>query len=128
MSYDICDPRRRIIEYTGIGQVPGEFYRDYSYSNSEPILEFTFSQQRCLKSWIITQYGHTQQEVEGVPELDWLRTLLVRGCPLDAFAYVVENEDSEKPLKLILEFTLLELLLSRIRSPYSNSHFHSNAV
>jgi hypothetical protein len=66
-----------------------------------PIPEFTFSQQRCVNSWIIAQYGLTRQEVEGVPELDWLRTLLARGCPLDAFAYLVEYEDSEKPLKFV---------------------------
>jgi hypothetical protein len=28
-------------------------------------------------------YVLTRQEVEGVSELDWLRTLLARGCPLD---------------------------------------------
>jgi hypothetical protein len=66
-----------------------------------PILEFTFAQQRCVNAWITGQYGLTRQEVEGVPELDWLRTLLSRGCPLDAFAYLVEHEDSEKLLQLV---------------------------
>jgi hypothetical protein len=66
-----------------------------------PILEFTFAQQRCVNAWITAQYGLTRQEVEGVPELDWLRTLLSRGCPLDAFAYLVEHEDSENLLQLV---------------------------
>jgi hypothetical protein len=68
-------------------------------SNSH--LHSKITQQRCVISWIITQYGLTQQEVEGVPELDWLQTLLARDCSLDAFAYVVENEDSEKLLKFV---------------------------
>jgi hypothetical protein len=63
-----------------------------------PILEFTFAQQRCVNAWIIAQYGLTRQEVEGVPELDWWRTLLTRGFPLDVFAYLVlqfEANDDE---------------------------------
>jgi hypothetical protein len=42
-----------------------------------------------------------RQEVEGIPELDLLQMLLVRGCPFDAFAYLVEYEDSEKLLKFV---------------------------
>jgi hypothetical protein len=42
-----------------------------------------------------------RQEVEGVPELDWLRMLLADGCPLDAFAHLVEYEESEKLLKFV---------------------------
>jgi hypothetical protein len=53
-----------------------------------PILEFTFSQQRCVNSWILAQYGISRQEVECVPELDWLQMLLARDCPLDAFTYL----------------------------------------
>jgi hypothetical protein len=64
-----------------------------------PILEFTFAQQRCVNAWITARYGLTRQEVEGVPELDWLRTLLSRDCPLDAFAYLVEYENSEQLLQ-----------------------------
>jgi hypothetical protein len=66
-----------------------------------PIFEFTFAQQRCVNALISAQYGLTRQEVEGVPELDWLQTLLSRGCLLDAFAYLVEHEDSEKLLQLV---------------------------
>jgi hypothetical protein len=44
-----------------------------------------------VNAWIIAQYSLTRQKVEGVPELDWLRTLLARGCPLDAFTCLVEN-------------------------------------
>jgi hypothetical protein len=58
----------------------GEFYRDYIAAWLGPILEFTFAQQRCVNSWILAQYGITRQEVEGVPDLDWLRTLLSRGA------------------------------------------------
>jgi hypothetical protein len=54
-----------------------------------------------VNSWILAQYGITRQEVEGVTELDWLRMLLARGCPLDAFAYLVEYEYPEKLLKFI---------------------------
>jgi hypothetical protein len=81
--------------------MPGEFYRDYITACLDPILEFTFSQQRCVNSWILAQYGITWQEVEGVPELDWLQMLLARGCELDAFAYLVEYEDPDKLLKFV---------------------------
>jgi hypothetical protein len=109
MSFDIRDPRRRKIgnttrlrvRYAHFRTVPGEFYRDYIAASLGPILEFTFAQQRYVNAWIIAQYGLTRQEVEGVSELDWLRTPLSRGCPLDAFAYLVEQEDSEKLLKLV---------------------------
>jgi hypothetical protein len=90
MSYDIRDPRRRIIDDStrprvrlpyGTSPIPGEFYRDYIAAWLGPILEFTFAQQRCANACITAQYGLTRQKVEGVPELDWLRTLLARGCP-----------------------------------------------
>jgi hypothetical protein len=42
-----------------------------------------------------------RQEVEGVPELDWLRTLLSRGCPLEVFAYLVEHESPDTLLQLV---------------------------
>jgi hypothetical protein len=54
-----------------------------------------------FNSWILAQYGITRQEVEVVPELDWLQTLLARGYPLDAFAYLFEYEDPEKLLKFV---------------------------
>jgi hypothetical protein len=85
----------------GTWPIPGEFYRDYIAAWLGPILKFTFAQQRYVNAWIIAQYGLTRQEVEGVPELDWLRMLLARGCPLGAFAYLVEDEDSEKLLKFV---------------------------
>jgi hypothetical protein len=47
------------------------------------------------------EYGITRQEVEGVPELDWLRTLLSRGCPLDAFGYLGEYDYPEKLFKFV---------------------------
>jgi hypothetical protein len=50
---------------------------------------------------MLAQYGITRPEVDGVPELHWLKMLLARGCPLDAFAYLVEYEDSEKLLKFV---------------------------
>jgi hypothetical protein len=64
------------------------------------LLEFTLSHQRCVNAWIIAQYGLTRQEVEGVPALDWLRTLLSRGCPLDVFAYIAEHERIDELLHL----------------------------
>jgi hypothetical protein len=93
-QYDPTESALRALPY-GTWPVPGEFYRDYIAAWLGPILEFPFAQQRCVNAWITAQYGLTWQEVEGVPELDWLRTLLSRGCPLDAFAYQVEHEDSE---------------------------------
>jgi hypothetical protein len=94
-QYDPTESARSALPY-GIWPVPGEFY--YIAAWLGPILESTFAQQRCVNAWIIAQYGLTRQEVEGVPELDWLRTLLSRGCPLVAFAYLVEHEDSEQLL------------------------------
>jgi hypothetical protein len=91
MLFNVCDHRRRIIDeairlkkhYAHFRSVPDEFYRDYISAWLGPILEFKISQQRCVNSWILAQYGITRQEVEGVPELDWLHMLLARGCPLD---------------------------------------------
>jgi hypothetical protein len=68
--YDPTESALRALPH-GTWQIPGEFYREYI---ALPILEFTFSQQRCVNAWIIAQYGLTRQEVEGVSELDWLRT------------------------------------------------------
>jgi hypothetical protein len=82
---DPTESALRALPY-GTWPVPGKFYRDYIAACLGPILEFTFAQQRCVNSWILAQYGFTSQEVEGVPDLDWLRTLLSRGCPLDVFA------------------------------------------
>jgi hypothetical protein len=65
------------------------------------LLEFTLSHQRCVNAWIIAQYGLTRQEVEGVPKLDWLQTLLSRGFPLDVFAYIVEHKSIDKLLHLV---------------------------
>jgi hypothetical protein len=100
MQYDPTESALRALPY-GTWLVPGEFYHDYIAAWLGPILKFTFAQQRCVNAWITAQYGLTRHEVEGVPELDWLRTLLSRGCPLDAFAYLVEHEDSDKLLQLV---------------------------
>jgi hypothetical protein len=54
-----------------------------------------------MNSWILAQYDISRQEVEGIPELDWLQMLLACGCPLDAFAYLVKCEDPEKLLKFV---------------------------
>jgi hypothetical protein len=54
-----------------------------------------------VSSWILAQYGLTRQEVEGVPELDCLQMLFARGCPLDAFAYLVEYQDPENLLNFV---------------------------
>jgi hypothetical protein len=99
-QYDPTESALKALPY-GTWPVPGEFYRDYITAWLGPILEFTFAQQRCVNAWIIAQYGLKRQEFEGVPELDWLRTLLSRGCPLDAFAYLVEHEDFEKLLQFV---------------------------
>jgi hypothetical protein len=97
-----CNHRRRILdEATRLKVRYIRFYRDYIAAWLYPILEFTFSQQCCVNSWILAQYGITRQEVEGVPELDWLQMLLASGCQLDAFAYLVEYEDPEKLLKFV---------------------------
>jgi hypothetical protein len=88
------------VRYAHFRTVPGEFYRDYIAAWLGPILEFTFAQQHCVNAWITAKYGLTRQEVEGVPELDWLRTLLSRGCPLDVFAYLVEHESPDLLLQL----------------------------
>jgi hypothetical protein len=94
--FDPTESALRALPY-GTWPVSGEFYRDYIAAWLGPILEFTFAQQRCVNAWIIAQYGLTRQEVEGVPELDWLRTLLSPGCPLDVFAYLVEHEFRTTP-------------------------------
>jgi hypothetical protein len=98
--YDQTESALRALSY-GTWPVPSEFYRDYIAAWLGPILEFTFAQQRCVNAWIIAQYGLTRQEVEGVPELDWLRTLLSRGCPLDVFAHIVEHESIDGLLQLV---------------------------
>jgi hypothetical protein len=103
-SYNrVCDPTESALRALPFGTwpVPGEFYRDYIAAWLGPLLEFTLSHQRCVNAWIIAQYGLTRQEVEGVPELDWLQTLLSRGCPLDVFAYIVEHESIDKLLHLV---------------------------
>jgi hypothetical protein len=109
MLCDIRDHRRRLIDEAirlkvrcaHFRLVPGEFYRNYITAWLDHILEFTFSQQRGENSWKLAQYGIMRQEVVRAPELDWLQLLLARGCPLDAFAYPVEYEDSEKLLKFV---------------------------
>jgi hypothetical protein len=98
--YDPTESALRTLPY-GTWPVPGEFYRDYIAAWLGPVFEFTFAHQWCVNAWILAQYGLTRQEVEGVPELDWLRTLLSRGCPLDVFAYLVEHESTEEFLQLV---------------------------
>jgi hypothetical protein len=97
---DPTESALRALPY-GTWPIPGEFYRDYIAAWLGPLLEFTFAHQRCVNAWIIAQYGLTHQEVEGVPELDWLRTLMSRGCPLDVFAYLVEHENPDTLLQLV---------------------------
>jgi hypothetical protein len=98
--YDPTESAQRALPY-GTWPVPALFYRYYIAAWLGPIFEFTFAHQRCVNAWIIAQYGLTRQEVEGVPELDCLRTLLSRGCPLDVFAYLVEHESPDTLLQLV---------------------------
>jgi hypothetical protein len=76
--YDPTESALRALPF-GTWPIPCEFYLDYVAAWLGSILEFTFSKQRFVNSFIIAQYGLTQQEVKNVPELDWLRTLLARG-------------------------------------------------
>jgi hypothetical protein len=100
--YDPTESALRALPY-GTWPVKGEFYRDYIAAWLGPILEFTFAHQRCINAWIVAQ-------VEGVPELDWLRTLLSRGCLLDVFAYLVEHESPDTLLQLVKRRPANELL------------------